>query len=98
MNNYTVEADVLENRLRRRWESLQMPAEDLKVRKRSSYGGNDLGAMQRRQEDNQVLPNNAEGFTRIELEDLISGEETEGPDNFENTLGLDIMSNDIGES
>lgn len=84
--------DALEARMRKRWTSLGFSHGTLKLRKRSSG----WSSQARRQVEDTTPSETSQGFSRIEFEALIGNTETDGPENVENTLGLDIMSNDIG--
>ena len=113
--------EQLEANLRKRWQSLELPPFDLKIRKRSTVKTQLLKKRQRvkqRQDDrnrqmpaigNSAATNNVSvsgntasgtntgggpGFSQAELTALTQNTQTDGPEDVDNTLGLDIQAND----
>lgn len=91
MTGQVIAPGTLEANMRRRWGTLGL-SDAWKLRKRSSR----LSSQEKRQVEDTGSSETSQGFSRIEFEALTGNTETDGPDNVENTLGLDIMSNDIG--
>lgn len=92
MTGQVIAPGTLEANMRRRWGTLGLSPDALKLRKRSSR----WPSHESRQVEDTASSETSQGFSRIEFEALIGNTETDGPANVENTLGLDIMSNDIG--
>lgn len=99
MSGVSVSEDELESRLRRRWESLNLPADDYKVReKRYVILDEDKIGILKSLDPQHAKRQEGTGFSSLDLDALVNNKITpsdvDSSTSSPNTLGLDIQAND----